>query len=134
MRAHISRGLFYGGYEPHDMPGAYIVTRNRVIDAQGATPPGQIHWSGPAEWIVSRDGVPAGHTALWLGTRQATRPFVVYVEDEMTPESELFDAGYRRGWKAKRKPVIPRGAAEATVEGIMQGWRDACNERVKIKR
>lgn len=125
MRAQITRGLFYGGYEPYDMPGAYIVTRHRVIDAHGVTPSEQIHWSGPAEWIESRDGVPEGYTALWLGTRAATRPFVVFVAREMTPESALFDAAYRRGWGAKRRPVAPQGATEDMVEGLLQGWRDA---------
>jgi hypothetical protein len=129
VRAYIQRGLFYGGYEPHDMPGAYIVTRHAVRDAQGIVPPEQIAWDGPAEWIESRDGVPAGFNALWLGSRQATRPFVVFVQQAQTRESDRFDRAYRRGWKAKRRPTIGQGATEDEVEGTRSGWKDSPNNR-----
>lgn len=127
MRASIRAGVFYGGYEPHDMPGAYIVTRHAVLDSQGVVPPSRISWDGPAEWITSRDGVPAGHTALWLGTREATRPHVVFVRDAMTPESARYDRAYRRGWWVKRRPVLAQGSTEDDVEGTMQGWKDSPN-------
>lgn len=123
----ISKGVFYGGYEPHDMPGAYIVTQHEVKDSTGQTPSERISWNGPGEWIESRDGVPKGYKALWLGTRQATRPFVVFVRDAPTKESAQYDAAYRKGWKAKRRPAVPSTATEPMVEGLQQGWKDSPN-------
>ncbi len=129
MRVTIASGIYYGGYEPHDLPGAYIVTRHAVKDAQGLVPPGEIDWQGPGEWIESKDGVPAGYTALWLGTRQATRPMVVLVRDEPTPESGRYERAYRRGYKASRRPVVPATATGDEVEGLIEGWKASPRNR-----
>ena len=122
-RAEISRGLLYGGYEPHDMPGAYIVVTYAVLDALGETPPERIGWSGPCTWLDSRDGVPEGYKALWLGAPEAARPLIVWVANEPTAESGEYEAGYRRGWKAKRRPVISPKASSFLADGIRDGWR-----------
>jgi hypothetical protein len=127
VKALITRGEFYSSYEPHDMPGAFIVTRHAVIDSTGGVEPKSIAWDGPAIWIESRDGVPGGYKALWLGTQNTTRPFIVYVRDAMTPESNLFDRAYRRGWKAKRRPSIPQTYTGDEVDGVRQGWKDNPN-------
>lgn len=126
-RITIRNGELFGGYEPSGMPGAYIVTQFRVVDSQGVVPSEDIQWEGPGEWIISREGVPAGYRALWLGTRQTTRPFVVFVSDTPTRASDQYDRGYRRGWKAKRRPTISPDSAEAEIDGVMQGWRESPN-------
>lgn len=129
MRAIIDRGLLVQGHEPADLPGAYVLTWHEVSDAAGAVDARAIAWNGPAEWIESRDGVPPGHVALWLGTRASTRPLVVFVRQAPTPESAMYERGYRRGWRARRRPDAGRATSEAEVDGIMQGWRDSPNNR-----
>lgn len=111
------------------MPGAFIIQYHEVVDALGDTPSNKIRWSGPGEWITSREGVPAGYSALWLGTRDTTRPHIVYVKDKPTRESDLYDRAYRRGWKAKRRPTVPEGYTEYEVNGLQQGWRDSPNNK-----
>lgn len=133
MSVSISRGIYYGSYEPHGMPGAFIITNHEVKDASGAVPSEQISWQGPAEWIESRDGVPSGYKALWLGTRDTTRPFVVFVRNEQTAENKRYDAAYRRGWKAKRRPVVPQTATEADAVGLQDGWKASPNNRTPGK-
>ncbi len=123
-RFEIRRGELLGSYEPHDLPGAFILRRHKVIDATGAVPSERITWSGPGEWIESRDGVPDGHIALWLGTRETTRPVVVYVQREPVAESIDYERGYRRAYTAKRRPVVRETMPRAEIDGVLDGWRD----------
>lgn len=123
-RFEILRGELLSHLEPHDLPGAFIIRRHKVIDATGATPSEAISWSGPGEWIESRDGVPDGHLALWLGTRNATRVFIVFVQREPTPESMDYERGYRRAFAAKRRPVVRETMPRPEIDGVLDGWRD----------
>ena len=79
-------GELLQSYEPHDLPGAFILTRHKVIDPTGAVPFDSIQWSGPGEWIESREGVPEGHVALCLGSRNAAR-HIVTVTIPVSPRS-----------------------------------------------
>jgi len=131
-RVYIRRGELHSGYEPNDLPGAYILLRFAVKDSLGVTPPTQITWDGPAEWITSRDGVPKGYRALWLGTREATRPFVVFVADEPTKGSDLWEKAYRKGFKAKRVfPKVSDSISEDELDAMRQGWQDGRRHRMK---
>lgn len=130
-RITIQNGEFYGHYEPYDIPGAFIVLKFPVRDSQGIVPSERISWDGPGEWISSRDGVPKGYKALWLGTREATRPYVVFVSDTPTKESDLYDKGYRRGFKAKRRPTATDKMSQAEIEGLFDGWRDGVAYRAR---
>lgn len=123
-RIEIARGFLLHGYEPHALPGAYIVQHFKVRDATGTTPSERINWSGPGHWLESRDGVPAGHRAVWLGSPEAAHPLIVWVEDQPTPESDDYDRGYRRAFAANRRPKIRDGMPQGEVEGIQDGWRD----------
>jgi hypothetical protein len=49
-RFEIVNGELLQSYEPHDLPGAFIVTRHKVTDPTGAVPSEAIQWSGPGEW------------------------------------------------------------------------------------
>jgi len=123
-RIEIARGLLLHSYEPHALPGAFIVQHYRVQDATDATPPGRIDWAGPGHWLESRDGVPAGYRAVWLGSPEVAHPLIVWVEEQPTPESDDYDRGYRRAFAAKRRPVIREGMPPGEVEGVLDGWRD----------
>ena len=123
-RFEIIRGEVLLHLEPYDLPGAFICRRHKVIDATGAVPSEAISWSGPGEWIESRDNVPDGYVALWLGTRNATRPHVVFVQREPTPESLDYERGYRRAFAAKRRPVVRETMPRAEIDGVLDGWRD----------
>ena len=125
-RIHIARGILHTYYEPHDLPGAMIPVWRTVIDPTGATPPERIAWDGPGTWIESRDGVPDGYWALWLGAPDATRPHVVYVSEVPTPDSDTFDAAYRAAWSGKRRPSITATMSPLVVEARQQAWRDKC--------
>ena len=123
-RFEITNGELFQSYEPHDLPGAFIVTRHKVNDPTCAMPSESIQWSGPGEWIESRDGVPDGHVALCLGSRNAARLFVVLVEKDPTPETAAYERGYRRGFTARRKPTIKMGVPQPEIDGVLDGWRD----------
>lgn len=125
-RFEIAWGELLQSFEPHDLPGAFILTHHRVIDPTGAVESSLIEWSGPGEWIESRDGVPKGYNALWLGARDATRPHIVFVEREPTAISREYEAAYRRAFTAKRRPAIRTGTPQPTVDGLRDGWRDRC--------
>lgn len=128
-RIQIHRGELTSSYEPHDLPGAFIITRFKVKDSTGAVPDAEISWNGPGEWITSREGVPKGYKALWLGTRETTRPFVVFVSDTPTKESDEYDKGYRKGFKAKRKPGVTDKMSRSMIDGVLDGWKDSPNRR-----
>ena len=123
-RFEITNGELLQSYEPHDLPGAFILTRHKVTDPTGAVSPESIQWSGLGEWIESRDGVPEGYVALCLGSRNATRLFVVLVEKDPTPETAAYERGYRRGFTARRKPTIKMGVPQPEIDGVLDGWRD----------
>ena len=123
-RIEIARGELVHSYEPYALPGAFILQRFRVLDATGATPPERISWSGPGHWLESRDGVPAGYRAVWLGGPGVANPLIVWAEDAPTPESADYDRGYRRAFAAKRRPVVREGMPTGEVEGVIDGWRD----------
>lgn len=123
-RVFIRAGELHHGYEPHDLPGAYIPTRFVVVDSAGVTPSASIAWDGPATWIDSRDGVPNGYRALWLGTPDATRPHVVFVAEVPTADSDAYDAAYRRGFTGSRAPRITDRMSATEIEGRLQGWAD----------
>lgn len=126
-RFEIVNGELLQSYEPHDLPGAFIVTRHKVTDPTGAVPSEAIQWSGPGEWPVYQpDGVPDGYLALVLGARNATRSFVVHVEREPTADTATYERGYRRGFTAKRSPTIKVSASRPEIEGVLDGWRDRC--------
>lgn len=123
-RFEIVIGELLSSYEPHDIPGAFIITRHKVTDPTGAVPSEKITWSGRGDWSESRDGVPDGHVALCLGSRNAARLFVVHVEREPTAETAAHERGYRRGFTAKRKPTIKEGTPQPEIDGVLDGWRD----------
>lgn len=123
-RFEIIRGELLSSYEPHDLPGAFIVTRHRVTDPTGAVASAAITWSGPGEWIESRDGVPDGFNALVLGARDASRIFVVLVEKEPTPATAEYERGYRKAFSAKRRPAARANMTEREIDGLLDGWRD----------
>lgn len=123
-RFEIVRGELLGAFEPHDLPGAFILQRYAVVDSMGATPSEQISWSGVGEWIESRDGVPEGHIALWLGSRETTRPHVVFVKQQPTVDSATYEAAYRRAFSARRRPTIKTGQSQPEIDGLQDGWRD----------
>ena len=123
-RFEIVNGELLQSCEPHDLPGAFIVTRHKVTDPTGAVPSESIQWSGPGDWIESRDGVPEGCVALCLGSRHAARLFVVHVDREPTAETATYERGYRRGFTAKRKPTIKASASQPEIDGMLDGWRD----------
>ena len=128
-RFEIRNGELLQSYEPHDLPGAFIVTRHKVTDPTGAVPSESIQWSGPGEWIESRDGVPDGHVALCLGSRNAAHLFVVHVEREPTADTAAYERGYRRGFTARRRPTIKASASQPEIDGVLDGWRDRCQHR-----
>ena len=128
-RAFIRAGELLAGYEPHDLPGAWIPLRYTVTDSTGATPSASIAWDGPCVWIESRDGVPDGHTALWLGTENATRPHVVFVAKDPTPESDAYEAAYRRGFTGSRAPRVSDRMSATEIDGRLQGWSDRRKNR-----
>lgn len=128
-RFEIVDGLLLQSFEPDDLPGAFIITRHRVMSADGSVEPNKIMWSGPGEWVESRDGVPEGWVALWLGTRDATRPHVVFVQRDPIPESADYERGYRRGYTARRRPSATCSMTEPEIWGLMDGWRDRAAPR-----
>jgi hypothetical protein len=130
-RFEIIRGELLSSYEPHDLDGAFIVRRHKVLDSTGAVPSERIQWSGPGEWFESGDGVPEGYIGVVLGARGALRLFVVYVQREPTPESAEYERGYRKAFSAKRKPVARQSMTEREIEGLLDGWRDQCAHRAK---
>lgn len=127
-RAFIRRGELHHGYEPHDLPGAWVKTRFAVMDPTGEVDSAQIAWDGPCIWMAGRDGVPDGWRPLWLGEAHATRPIVVYVSADVTPATLAYDAAYRRGFLARRVPK-PRDGEDS--EGLYDGWRDGRMVRAK---
>lgn len=123
-RIFIRRGILHSGYEPHDLPGAFIPVSFAVVDPTGAVLPESIAWDGPGIWIDSRDGVPDGYRALWLGTENATRPLIVHVSDTPTAESDAYDAAYRAAFTGKRKPRLTSAMSATVIEARLQGWAD----------
>lgn len=125
MRFEITNGELLQSYEPHDLPGAFILTRHKVTGPTSSVSSESIQWSGPGEWIESREGVPEGRVALCLGSRNAARLFVVHVEREPTAATAAYERSYRRGFTAKRKPTIKEGTPQPEIDGVLDGWRDS---------
>ena len=125
-RAIIVAGELLWGYEPHDLPGAWIQTRFAVMDSTGVIEPDRINWDGPCIWMNGRDGVPDGWRPLWLGTEHTASPIVVFVSADVTPATYVYEASYRRGFTARREPK-PR--ANENVEALYDGWRDGRTQR-----
>ena len=130
-RFEIARGELYSDYEPYDLPGASIPIKYKVRTPDGSIPENEIQWSGVGQWIESRDGVPDGYRALWLGRADVSMPLIVWVAEEPTTESNEYDRGYRRGWKAKRKPVVRYSMSENEVQGVIDGWKSSPNNLSK---
>lgn len=126
-KIYIKDGVLVDSIEPDE--GAFIVTYRRVVDSAGRVPSTKIQWNGPGHWISNKDGVPAGYTAIWLGTESVVQPLIVYAEDKLLPESERYFLAYLKAWKAKRRPVIPLGAEQSTVDGLVDGWRATTKQR-----
>lgn len=128
QRLQIVRGELYGGYEPYDMPGAYIVLKYQVYDLNGHPATG-LNWDRAGS-VVAHDTRKDRNTVI-LGDVYKTATLHEYtVNREPTPESDAYDQGYRKGWKAKRAPSMKapwetRDAnAAAFLGGVIDGWRD----------
>ena len=128
-RAYIRAGELHHGYEPHDLPGAWIPTRFQVVDPTGTTDPDKINWDGPCIWQAGREGVPDGWRPLWLGTERTCNPIVVHVATEVTPSTMTYEAAYRRGFSARREPK-PREGED--VAALFDGWREGRAARKKM--
>ena len=123
-RILIRNGELVSSYEPYALPGAFIVQSFAVVDSTGHVPPSAIQWDGPGIWRDSRDGVPEGYRALWLGAADTARPFVVYVSEAPTPESDVYDRAYRAAFSGKRKPRLTERMTATEIEARLQGWAD----------
>jgi hypothetical protein len=119
-RVIIGRGLLYGGYEPHDMPGAYIVLTYQVYELDGTKSRGS--YDGPGE-IVWQQGA---RNDLVLGNTDNPQAFLTWlaVDKEPTREALEYDRGYRKGWNAKRRPTVPATASGEYADGLRAGWTD----------
>lgn len=118
MTIDIKNGKYVSSYEPFNIPGAFIVLEFQVYERNGR--PSTLNYRGPGN-VVShptrkdRDILVLGSAySIWLDEYEVDR--------EPTPESLEYDAGYRKGFKAKR--VVTMAQSESWSERKMDGWRD----------
>ena len=119
-RVHVINGILSRGYEPHDMPGAYIVMRHQVYQEKGEGKSSG-NYEGPG-WIDRHPTNPE-RRILVIGKADSTQLRDYEMDAEPLPESLVYDAAYRKGWAGKRKPRLTLDMDTATVDGLLDGWR-----------
>ncbi len=115
-RITIRAGRLVTYYEPHDMPGASIRVETQCYDE--AHRPAVGNFSGPG--LVTDD------RRVILGDPWRSSTLTEYtLAPDPHPDSDLYDEGYRRGWRATREP---RGW-QSWPEARLDGWRDGRQHR-----
>ena len=125
QKVFIDKGIWHGGYEPHDMPGAWARCRYKLSLADGG---GML----PDGW---HNGMMTGDRLLCIKSggeyyngyliNQNLRDFFVEFDE---PYHDLYKAGLERGYKGKRKC----SAAYLLTKPV--DWRDGYLEGLRAKQ
>lgn len=122
-RIFIEDGIWYGGYEPHDMPGAWARWRYRLtpLDNSGMVRNG---WHN-GELYGNLLGIKFGGEFLnGYMINHDIRDFSVEFDDEYHDE---YYEGLKRGYKGRRK------CSSNYLHAKSQDWRDGYYEGIRAK-
>ena len=125
---HIHRGLLQGHYEPHNLPGASITVERRVYSPDGTAM--TVDYHGPGR-TLRIDGV----LHVQIGHEHATTLRDYRIDEDPTPESDAYDAGYRAGFVRRRSPSAAtiEGRSAAWIEGLWAGFAETDLGRRQIE-
>jgi hypothetical protein len=120
----IRNGLWEGGYEPHDMPYAFVSTRYTLEPAGGDPVPSDGHYRG----VILPDGtlrlISGGEHAYGITMNQYLRDYKATFDEAFHSE---FLAGVTRAVRGKRK--LSWRQAEGKSQVFMDGYRSGLSVR-----
>ena len=126
----IRNGLWESGYEPHDMPGAYVSTRYSLAPIGGESIPADGHYRGlivhdefRKDWSIL-SLVSGGEFAYGIRMNQELRDYKVTFDDAY---HDTYYAGVKRAYKGKRR------MADRHVWNKPKLWRDGYYSALRAK-
>lgn len=118
-RVHIMRGKLVWDFEPHDMPGAFVVQWATLYDADTGHPvDSRYDYKGPGEILY----VDADNRRVIIGDKYSK---ATLLEAHMSARPDADADDYYNGWFAKRKPTATVRMSEAFIDGLREGWKQA---------
>ena len=120
---HVQAGVWHSGYEPHDMPGAWVRTQFTLetTDGGGMLPDGTHRgvMTGDRLLCIKSGGEYYAGTVI----NQALRDFIVTFDEKFHDE---YRAGVKRGYKGKRKCSYEyfQRQSQAWQDGYSNGLQD----------
>jgi hypothetical protein len=125
----IRDGMWHGGYEPHDMPYAFVSTRYNLEPIGGDPIPSDGHYRG----IIVSDGilrlVSGGEFAYGMMMNQELRDYKVTFDDAY---HDTHYAGVKRGYKGKRALAFRHCAGKDPL--WMEGYRAGRRAKEEAKK
>ena len=125
---HVEAGVWHSGYEPHDMPGAWVRTRFALkpTDGGGALKDGTHRgmMTGDRLLTVMSGGEYYGEAII----NPALRDFIVTFDDDFHDQHR---AGVERGYKGKRRCTHDHfyRQSQAWQDGYLNGLQDKTAQR-----
>jgi hypothetical protein len=117
-------GIWHSGYEPYDMPGAWVRTQYTLepADGGGMLPDGRHSgmMTGDRLLCIKSGGEYYAGTVI----NQTLRDFIVTFDEEFHDE---YKAGVERGYKGKRK------CSNAYFSRQSQAWQDGYRNGLESK-
>jgi hypothetical protein len=126
---HVQAGVWHSGYEPHDMPGAWVQTRFTLKpkDGGGALRDGTHRgmMTGDRLLTVMSGGDYYGGTII----NSTLRDFIVIFDDAF---HDQYRAGVERAYKGKRKCNHDHfyRQSQAWQDGYLNGLQDKVSQQI----
>jgi len=110
-RIYVRNGCLIHWYEADKLPGSFIRVEQRI---HGVDPKVSGEWKGYVHYP----------NALVVCVGQSLKDYTFDIDP--TPESDEYDAGYRRAYGGKRamSDSVLNGKSEHYRDGYQDGWRD----------
>lgn len=126
---HVQAGVWHSGYEPHDMPGAWVRTRYKLepTDGGGMLPDGTHQGKMTGERLLCM--LSGGEYYNGIIINRDLRDFIVTFDDAFHDE---YYAGVKRGFTGKRKcshDYFYR-QSQAWQDGYVNGLHDKSAQKV----
>ncbi len=125
---HVQAGVWHSGYEPHDMPGAWVRTQFTLetTDGGGMLPDGTHRgmMTGDRLLCIKSGGEYYAGTVI----NQTLRDFIVTFDERLHDD---YRAGVERGYKGKRKCSNDyfHRQSQAWQDGYRNGLQDRLTQQ-----